>query len=339
MAVVINPVTSLDKLTLINNNFNTLASAINSSLVWRNGNTPGETSFSRDLDMNGRQILNAYVGNYSLSDVVQAAQGAGAASAAAAASAFSAAQSASSSSSAASSALLSSQQAATSASQSAAAITNLKAATNTWAGVNTFSQGIVGNISSATKLATPRTIGVSLTSSASPGFDGTANITAGVSGVLPVINGGTGGSTQALARSGLGLGAVAVMGLVGTVADGSSIFEQGSGANGSYIKFANGTMLCYNLVASASVTSSARTEGSSNFWGMEYSWTLPATFIANPSCTGGGLAYTAASVSCWRTTVNPNALGTSVCTFRVAADVQFTTIQNLSLVAIGRWKV
>lgn len=76
MAIVLNPIVNPDKLSLINSNFTKIAAAINESLVWRNGNTAGETSFTRDLDMNGYQILNAYVGEYSLSDVVEIANGA-----------------------------------------------------------------------------------------------------------------------------------------------------------------------------------------------------------------------------------------------------------------------
>ena len=50
-----------------------------------------------------------------------------------------------------------------------------------------------GNAVSASKLATPRKLGVNLQSSAFPTFDGTADVTnIGVTGVLPVANGGTG---------------------------------------------------------------------------------------------------------------------------------------------------
>lgn len=44
----------------------------------------------------------------------------------------------------------------------------------------------------ATKLATGRTIRTNLGSTAAPSFDGTANVTPGVTGTLPVANGGTG---------------------------------------------------------------------------------------------------------------------------------------------------
>ena len=57
-----------------------------------------------------------------------------------------------------------------------------------------FTGALVGNASTATKLATARTLKVNLArTSASSGFDGSANITnIGVAGTLPVGNGGTG---------------------------------------------------------------------------------------------------------------------------------------------------
>ena len=48
------------------------------------------------------------------------------------------------------------------------------------------------NAVSATKLANARTIQTNLSSTNSASFDGTSNVTPGVSGTLPVANGGTG---------------------------------------------------------------------------------------------------------------------------------------------------
>lgn len=48
------------------------------------------------------------------------------------------------------------------------------------------------NAVSATKLATARTIATNLASTTAASFNGTANVTPGVSGVLPAANGGTG---------------------------------------------------------------------------------------------------------------------------------------------------
>lgn len=57
---------------------------------------------------------------------------------------------------------------------------------------------------SATKLATARTITANLASSAAGSFDGSANITVGVTGTLPIAKGGTGSTTAAAARTALG---------------------------------------------------------------------------------------------------------------------------------------
>lgn len=61
-----------------------------------------------------------------------------------------------------------------------------------------------GNAGSSTKLATARTVLVNLASTTAANFDGTANITPGVSGTLPAARGGTGrtdGKVAALATA------------------------------------------------------------------------------------------------------------------------------------------
>ncbi len=63
-----------------------------------------------------------------------------------------------------------------------------------------------GNAATATKLATARTMTVNLASTTAASFDGTANVTPGVSGTLPVARGGTGnttGTASAVAWSGV----------------------------------------------------------------------------------------------------------------------------------------
>lgn len=62
----------------------------------------------------------------------------------------------------------------------------------------------LGNANTATKLATARTITANLASSTAGSFDGSANITVGVTGTLPIANGGTGSTTADAARTALG---------------------------------------------------------------------------------------------------------------------------------------
>ena len=65
--------------------------------------------------------------------------------------------------------------------------------------------GRTDNAVSATKLVTSRSLTVDLGSTTAANFDGTADASIGVSGVLPIANGGTGASTQSGARSALGV--------------------------------------------------------------------------------------------------------------------------------------
>ena len=77
---------------------------------------------------------------------------------------------------------------------------NIPFATVTHDGVAKWS----GNSATATKLATARAITANLASSTAGSFDGSANITVGVTGTLPIANGGTGATTAAAARTALG---------------------------------------------------------------------------------------------------------------------------------------
>lgn len=68
--------------------------------------------------------------------------------------------------------------------------------TKTLAATN-FKGHLAGNADSATKLSTARTVQTNLASTTSASFDGSANVTPGVTGILPVANGGTGASSLA----------------------------------------------------------------------------------------------------------------------------------------------
>lgn len=66
------------------------------------------------------------------------------------------------------------------------------------------SNGKAVSASSADQLATARTVQTNLASTTAASFNGTANITPGVTGTLPLGNGGTGATTASAALSNLG---------------------------------------------------------------------------------------------------------------------------------------
>ena len=236
MAVVINTVTNLEKLSLINSNFTKLAQAINESLVWRNGITAGETQFTRDLDLNGYALINAYVDGYPLKDIKTAALAAPAAAAEAEQQAqIAAAQAVVASAQAtvaSEQAIIATNKATelssavsqvsqntsdisaltlrvtaeeqkvqsvalggTGASNAVTARANLSAASS---GANTDITSITG---SAASLTTARTFQTNLASTATASFNGTSNVSPGVTGILPIANGGTGNTTNLAASA------------------------------------------------------------------------------------------------------------------------------------------
>lgn len=154
--------------------------------------------------------------------------------------------------------------------------------------------------------------------------------------VLPVAKGGTGGTTAALARSGLGLKAAAVADIAGTASQSSgtptgAIFEQGSNANGHYIKFASGAMICWGSATNTGgVTSPAggqyiSASGHTLTWPVAFAGTAPIELSAGVT-TG---QYRAICVP-YRATI-----ATGLITFQLytssADDIVF------SWKAIGRW--
>ena len=78
-------------------------------------------------------------------------------------------------------------------------------ASGTWGiSVTGSSASCTGNAATATKLVTARTIRTNLASTSAASFDGSANITPGVTGTLHIANGGTGATNASAARNNLG---------------------------------------------------------------------------------------------------------------------------------------
>lgn len=97
----------------------------------------------------------------------------------------------------------------------------------------TFKGALRGNADTATQLATARTIQTNLGSTSSASFNGTANVTPGITGTLPVSHGGTGATTltSGAALIGNGTGAVTTRAITNNKSKGASGWTSANGDN------------------------------------------------------------------------------------------------------------
>ncbi len=106
-------------------------------------------------------------------------------------------------------------------------------------------------------------------------------------------------ANKATARTNLELKSAALADILGTVSQSGgvptgAIIEQGSNANGNYVKFADGTMICY-FRDSTSVTTT--TAAGSFYAGGPTAYTFPVAFVGNPIVAPGGGYATGGSVA------------------------------------------
>lgn len=152
--------------------------------------------------------------------------------------------------------------------------------------------------------------------------------------VVPVAKGGTGGTTQALARNGLGLKTAAIADILGAVSQSGgaptgAILERGSNANGEYVKYADGTQICW-MARTDNVAIDQSSTGV--FYSTSSGWTYPVSFSSTPAVLGNGRR---ASGITWVVVGSPSA--SSVLYNHVAAQSQGSLGASIALVAIGRW--
>lgn len=150
--------------------------------------------------------------------------------------------------------------------------------------------------------------------------------------VVPVAKGGTGATNQADARFLLGLKGAAVAEIVGSVSNGA-IIERGNNANGSYTKFADGTMICFTYEWLGSRVINSPT-GALFYQGPIPPKMYPATFTAVYTAMQWGESDT---VACW-------VVSSSVPSSSQWGGVYFLSDQArgasnlyISRIAIGRW--
>ena len=175
---------------------------------------------------------------------------------------------------------------------------NLAGAGNTFP---TFNQSTTG---SAATLTTGRTVATNLASTTAATFDGSANITPGVTGVLPVSNGGTGASTLTGLVKGTGTTAM-VAAVAGTdyLAPGGALGTPSSGT------LTNATGLPVAGISATGTASSASYLRGDGTWSVS----SPATITDPPVVTHSTSATSGLSVYGRQTLgTNFNGVGTNL---------------------------
>jgi hypothetical protein len=122
--------------------------------------------------------------------------------------------------------------------------------------------------------------------------------------------------------------------VLGTVSESSgvptgAIIERGTNANGEYVRYADGTLICTLAATAGSIAIATAFMG--GFKTVNQQWTYPSEFATSPVVNGTPSAQSCFSVSL--TSIAPTTCawaGTAV-TSQSAAD------RSVSLIAIGRW--
>lgn len=157
--------------------------------------------------------------------------------------------------------------------------------------------------------------------------------------VVPVAKGGTGGTTPALARSGLQLKSAAVADIVGAISvsggvPGGAIFERGENVNGKYTKFADGTMIATSReVYNGSAIGNAG--GSVFFGGAAPARSFPILFSDTPAVSQYFEVEGTAAV--WTSGTGVAAPGWWSGCYPFSSVVRPNVNLVLHRIAIGRW--
>lgn len=134
----------------------------------------------------------------------------------------------------------------------------------------------------------------------------------------------TGDFQEALRRSD-------VVGAVSSAANAGAVIERGSNANGEYVRYADGTQICWGVAADALLCTAAvgngfQSPGTSNF-------TFPIGFVSAPRVSPGGYFPSGGSSRAWP---NMAVVGSGSCTIVAHGFTSSATIQ-VAYIAVGRW--
>lgn len=151
-------------------------------------------------------------------------------------------------------------------------IVNLGSSSYKWKNVyaTTFTGSLSGNASTATRLANTRTFTTNLASTTPGSFDGSANVTVGVTGVLPLSHGGTDNNLQNATK-----GSIIYM-----AADGSGMWYSSVGTSGQLLTSGGSGKPTWTTATNSNTASTVvKRDGNGNF----SAGTITATLSGNAS--------------------------------------------------------
>jgi len=155
-----------------------------------------------------------------------------------------------------------------------------------------------------------------------------------INATQPISRGGTGATTAAAARTNLGLGSAAVVDVVGAAASGA-VMERGSSSNGEYIRFQDGTQICWIRAAIGAVGTNAAI-GNIFFSAVLGFNPFPAAFVSPPTVT-----YSIAAIgdgTLWCSAAGDSTATTPSSIYAVSPLNSTKGTVFYGYIAVGRWK-
>lgn len=114
--------------------------------------------------------------------------------------------------------------------------------------------------------------------------------------------------------------------------DSKNVVERGGNANGSYVRFADGTQICTVNWSGYAMTSSP-TGGV--YTSQDLVWTMPSSFVGPPAVVTGRVRSAAASS--WIGLGNNASNDITEARFAVKSSIAIPALVDIALSAIGRW--
>lgn len=122
------------------------------------------------------------------------------------------------------------------------------------------------------------------------------------------------------------------------VSDGN-IIESGSNENGNWIKFVDGTMICYETFSIGGTTTDGQNDGSLWYVDISLQHSFAQKFISKPIIRIN--AYTSENANLhylWVCTKYNSVTTSSFGNYRIYSPTNTTMIVSLDYIAIGKWK-